>query len=116
MLRLSLILALTFSLVLPYFGSTASARPTEPCPMQSSLPHQDHTSPLQAPCCEHMEDAVDSLSKSPCKPGQECKTSGLLQAVEIKAAPLQHPVPGTPLAQPPIQREPTPLWRPPCVA
>ncbi|MNG27740.1 hypothetical protein D3C84_1129040 [compost metagenome] len=105
-------LALILGLMLPAFGAIPSGMPAEPCPMQSSMPHQDHAL-AEAPCCEHRDDAGGASSKSPCKPGYECKTSGILQTAVIKAIAPLHPRAQTPLHQSPIQREPADRWRPP---
>jgi hypothetical protein len=112
MYRLSLVLALIFSLMLPAFGNIAAA---EPCPMQSAMADMDHAG-SEPPCCEDMSDTASSGSKSPCKSGQECKTSGLLQTLAIKpASPLQASQ-HTALIQPLAKREPASLWRPPRVS
>lgn len=112
MYRLSLILALILSLMLPAFGNIAAA---EPCPMQSAMADMDHSG-SEAPCCEDMSDTASSGSKSPCKSGQECKTSGLLQTVAIKPFVPLHAFPHTALIQLLVQREPAGLWRPPRVS
>lgn len=112
MYRLSLVLALIFSLMLPAFGSMSAA---EPCPMQSVMADMEHAG-SEAPCCEDMSDTSSSGSKSPCKSGLECKTSGLLQTVVIKPFAPLHAFPQTALIQPLLQREPAGLWRPPRVS
>lgn len=108
--RIGLVLLLIVSLVLPTFGGMALSMPAQPCPMQSGA-HQTQAM-ADAPCCEHADQA-DGLAKSPCKPGQDCKTAGLLQTVVIKTLPPRlsrpeiHPSPSL------IEREPAGLWRPP---
>ncbi len=83
--------------------------------MQSAMADMDHAG-SEAPCCEDMSDTASSGSKSPCKSGQECKTSGLLQTVAIKYFALLHAFPQTALIQSLVQREPSGLWRPPRVS
>ena len=109
MYRLSLVLVLILSLMLPAFGSMPVA---EPCLMQSAMADMDHAG-SEAPCCEDMSDTSSSGNKSPCKSGQECNTSVFLQSMAIKPfAPLRA-LPETALIQPSLQREPAGLWRPP---
>lgn len=112
MYRLSLVLVLILSLMLPAFGSMPVA---EPCLMQSAMADMDHAG-SEAPCCEDMSDTSSSGNKSPCKSGQECNTSVFLQSMAIKPfAPLRT-LPETALIQPLMQREPAGLWRPPRVS
>ncbi len=65
---------------------------------------------VDAPCCEHADEVAD---KSPCKPGQECKTASLLQTVVIKTFPPRLSGPEVLPNQSVIEREPAGLWRPP---
>lgn len=66
-----------------------------------------------APCCDQADQADEVADKSPCKPGQDCKTGGLLHTAVIKTflPRLSHPeiLP----SQSVIKREPAGLWRPP---
>lgn len=112
MYRLSLVLVLILSLMLPAFGSMPA---TEPCPMQSVMADMDHAG-SEAPCCEDISDTSSFGSKSPCKSGLECKNSVLLQTVVIKPFAPLHAFPQTALIQPLLQREPAGLWRPPRVS
>lgn len=112
MRRLGFVLVLIVSFVLPSFGSTAFGMSAEPCPMQGAMADMEHAG-IEAPCCEDMENASSPGSKSPCKSGQECKTSALLQTELIKPFVPQHAFPQTALIQPLLQRGPAGLWRPP---
>ena len=111
MRRVSLVLLLIVSLVLPAFGGMAFSMPPQPCPMQSG-DHQDH-SMADAPCCDHASQADGLADKSPCKPGQECKSASLLQTVVIKTCPPRFSRPEILPSQSVIKREPAGLWRPP---
>ncbi|MBU0809304.1 hypothetical protein [uncultured Pseudomonas sp.] len=115
MRRLGFVLALIVSFMLPSFGSMASGITMEPCPMQSAMADMDHAG-SEPPCCEDMSDTSSSGNKSPCKSGQECKTSGLLQTVAIKPFAQLHASPQTALIQRLLQQEPAGLWRPPRVS
>lgn len=108
--RIGLVLLLIVSLVLPAFGGMALSMPAQPCPMQNG-DHQEHAM-ADAPCCDHADQ--DGLaSKSPCKPGQDCKTASLLQTVVIKTFPPRLSRPEALPSQSVIEREPAELWRPP---
>jgi hypothetical protein len=100
---------LIVSLLLPALGSTAASMAPEPCPMLSQ--EQGLHGAADMPCCADMADA--SSGKSPCKPGLDCKTGGLVHiAVDKSLLPLSslHP---TVYEQALVQRERIPLWRPP---
>lgn len=112
MYRFFSVLVLILSLMLPAFGSMPEA---QPCPMQSAMVDMDHAG-SDAPCCEDMSETSSSGSKSPCKSGQECKTSVFLQSMAIKPFAPLCALPETALIQPLIQREPAGLWRPPRVS
>lgn len=111
MRRIGLVLLLIVSLVLPAFGGMAFGMPVQPCPMQND-DHQGHAM-ADAPCCEHADQADGLASKSPCKPGQDCKTASLLQTVVIKTLPPRLSRPEPLPSQAVIEREPAELWRPP---
>ncbi|MFV3385162.1 hypothetical protein ACNFCJ_06875 [Pseudomonas sp. NY15364] len=111
MRRIGLVLLLTVSLVLPTLGGMAFGMSAQPCPMQNG-DHQGHAM-ADAPCCEHMNEADGLAGKSPCKPGQECKTGGLLQTAVIKTIPPRPSRPEILPSQSVIEREPAGLWRPP---
>ncbi|WP_397452646.1 hypothetical protein [Pseudomonas sp. NA-150] len=100
------------SLLLPSFGSMAAGvAVTEPCPMMSMSRHSVEM--MQAPCCQDMDHASGLASKSPCKPGQECKTGGMLLTLVVKTFAPIHPIPSVLQTPPVIEREPANLWRPP---
>ena len=102
------------SLVLPTFGGVAFSMPAQPCPMQSA-DHQGHAM-ADAPCCEQMDKSDGVAKKSPCKPGQECKTGGVLQlAMPVLKAPLTlaHPLALNGASDFIPDRTPSGVWRPP---
>ncbi len=111
MRRVSLVLLLIVSLVLPAFGGMAFSMPAQPCPMQSG-DHQRHAM-ADAPCCEHMGKSDELAGKSPCKSGQDCKTASMLQSAVIKTLPPHRSRPEVLPSQSVIEREPAVLWRPP---
>lgn len=102
---------LILSLLLPSFGSMAAGMAVaEPCPMLSMSGHSAEMT--QDPCCEDMDHKSD-FSKSPCKPGLECKTGGMSQMLVLKSFTPVHPL-SVVLATPStLQRQPPNLWRPP---
>ena len=82
MFRFRLILTLVLSLMLPIFGSVAAAASfAEPCPMP--LMSHDGSAMSHAPCCNDMQHGT--VSKSPCKSGEECKIGGLVRILNIRA-------------------------------
>lgn len=102
--RIGWALLLMVSLVLPSFASLAIGAPAQPCPMQNQ-----EQAPTDAPCCEHMDDSADLA----CKPGQDCKSGGLLQTCTSKTL---HPRPSRPAllsSQAVVERDPVERWRPP---
>lgn len=111
MRRVSLVLLLIVSLVLPAFGGMAFSMPAQPCPMQID-DHQGHAM-ADAPCCDHADQADEVADKSPCKPGQECKTASLLQTVVLKTPSPRPSHPEILPSQSVIEREPSGFWRPP---
>ena len=109
-LRLCLVFVL--SLALPLSGMAGVQAPADPCPMQ--VLGMKMMNDMGMDCCDDSK-APSEHSKS-CKPGQECKTSGLLQTAVIKPFAPLHASPQTALIQRLMQREPAGLWRPPRVS
>ncbi|QJI38687.1 hypothetical protein [Pseudomonas sp. ADAK13] len=105
-------LVLLLSLALPLTGMAGVPSSTEPCPMQMS--DMQMMSDMSPDCCADGAGHADH-GKS-CKPGQECKTGGMLQ--------LSMPVLKSPIAvsRPVVaglgsdfipDRTPSGVWRPP---
>ncbi|NBF04095.1 hypothetical protein GV819_17555 [Pseudomonas sp. Fl5BN2] len=109
-LRLCLIFML--SLALPLSGMAGVQAPTEPCPMKTlGMSMMDG---MGMDCCHEMKSLADH--GKPCKPGQECKTGGMLQVSLIKPpislfSPIVLPLLSDAL---PVQTPPG-VWRPPRV-
>ncbi len=79
-LRLFLIFVL--SLALPLSGMAGVQAPTEPCPMKTlGMAMMDD---MGMDCCNDMQAPMEH--GKPCKPGQECKTGGMLQVSISKPA------------------------------
>lgn len=73
---------LTFlvSLARPLSGMAAIETPTEPCPIKTmGMVMMDD---MGMDCCTDMKSSAEH--GKPCKPGQECKTGGMLQVSIIK--------------------------------
>jgi hypothetical protein len=106
---LRLILVLLLSLTLPLTGMAGVPSSTEPCPMKmADMPMMTDMTP---DCCQ---DGVDHGKA--CKPGQECKTGGLLQlSVPLLKAPVT--LASAQLFSTPSDfipdRTPSGVWRPP---
>jgi hypothetical protein len=82
---LRLFLVLLLSLALPLTGMAGVPSSTEPCPMQ--MPDMPMMSDMSPDCCQDGAAPADH-SKS-CKPGQECKTGGMLQlSMPVLKAPV----------------------------
>ncbi|BBP78219.1 hypothetical protein ACW9IK_07380 [Pseudomonas gingeri] len=110
MFRFRLILTLVLSLMLPIFGSVAAAASfAEPCPMP--LMSHDGSAMSHAPCCNDMQHGT--VSKSPCKSGEECKIGGLVRILNIGTFSSLPPLPLTLPTPTVLQSEPADLWRPP---
>ncbi len=98
------------SLSLPLSGMAGVQAPTEPCPMKTmDMVMMDG---MGLDCCQDMKSSTEH--GKPCKPGQECKTGGILQVSSIKppitlSSPL---VRSFSLDSLPIQT-PSGVWRPP---
>ncbi|POA35606.1 MULTISPECIES: hypothetical protein [unclassified Pseudomonas] len=68
------------SLALPLSGMAGVQASTEPCPMKTmGMAMMDG---MGQDCCHDMKSPVEH--GKPCKPGQECKTGGMLQVSIIK--------------------------------
>ncbi|MCU1748439.1 hypothetical protein [Pseudomonas sp. 6D_7.1_Bac1] len=80
--RLRLFLVLLISFALPLSAMAGVAAPTEPCPMTSM--GMAMMAGMDQGCCHDMDKA--SNHGNPCKPGQECKSGGILQVSMIKPA------------------------------
>ncbi|TVT83936.1 hypothetical protein [Pseudomonas sp. H3(2019)] len=100
------------SLALPLSGMAGIQAPTEPCPMKTT--GMAMMSDMGQDCCNDMKSPTDH--GKPCKPGQECKTGGMLQVLIIK--------PATRLSSPQVlslfsdflpAQTPSGVWRPPRV-
>ena len=100
------------SLALPLSGMAGVQATTEPCPMETTgMVKMDSMGP---DCCQDTKNP--SEHGKPCKPGQECKTGGLLQVSVIKTpATLSHPIVISFSSD--FSPVPTPsgVWRPPRV-
>jgi hypothetical protein len=97
------------SLALPLSGMAGVQAPTEPCPMKTmGMAMMDG---MGQDCCHDMKSPTEH--GKPCKPGQECKTGGMLQVSIIKppvtlSSPSCCPSPAIPIVQ-----TPSGVWRPP---
>jgi len=102
-----LVLALLLTLVLPINGIASVLASSEPCPMEQ-MPSPDHG------CCE--DDAGSLKMGKICKPGQECKTTSLLQ-VDLGRTNFPAPVAlATTFSDDPLlSNVPSGVWRPPRV-
>ena len=73
-------LIFVISLALPLSGMAGVQAPTEPCPMKTmGMAMMDD---MGMDCCNDMKSP--SEHGKPCKPGQECKTGGMLQVSILK--------------------------------
>ena len=109
---LRVILVMLLSLTLPLTGMAGVPSSTEPCPMQmSNMPMMTDMSP---DCCQDGANSADPGKV--CKPGQECKTGGLMQlSMPVLKAPLTRALPlAVGLSSDFIpERTPSGVWRPP---
>ncbi|MGY2402097.1 hypothetical protein [Pseudomonas sp. SDO5271_S396] len=104
-----LILVLLLSLSLPLTGMAGVPSSTEPCPMKMS--DMQVMTDMGPDCCQ---DGADHGKA--CKPGQECKTGGLLQLslAALKAPPPPaHPLLARATTEFIPDRTPSGVWRPP---
>ncbi|HGM5549862.1 hypothetical protein [Pseudomonas moraviensis] len=107
---LRLYLIFLISLALPFSGMAGVQAPTEPCPMQTmGMAMMDG---MGQDCCHDMKSPTEH--GKPCKPGQECKTGGMLQVSIIKPpVTLSSPLAASiSIDSHPVQTPPG-VWRPP---
>ena len=98
------------SLALPLSGMAGIQAPTEPCPMKmAGMAMMDD---MGMDCCNDMKSP--SEHGKPCKPGQECKTGGMLQISIIKPpVTLSSPVVLSLSSDFLPAQTPSGVWRPP---
>ena len=98
------------SLALPLSGMAGVQAPTEPCPMKTT--GMAMMGDMGQDCCLDMESPSDH--GKPCKPGQECRTGGMLQ-VSIITPPvtLSSPVVLSFSSDFLPAQAPSGVWRPP---
>ncbi|WP_458736911.1 hypothetical protein [Pseudomonas chlororaphis] len=103
-------LVLLISLALPLSGMAGVQAPTEPCPMKTTgMAMMDD---MGMDCCNDMKSPVEH--GKPCKPGQECKTGGMLQVSILKPAVTPtHPVVLSFSSDFLPAQKPSGVWRPP---
>ncbi|MGO4313925.1 hypothetical protein AB4Z35_29480 [Pseudomonas sp. KB_15] len=105
-------LIFVISLALPLSGMAGVQAPTEPCPMKTmGMAMMDD---MGMDCCNDMKSPTEH--GKPCKPGQECKTGGMLQ-VSISKPPvaLYSPVVLSSSSDSMPVSTPSGVWRPPRV-
>lgn len=100
------------SLALPLSGMAGAQVPAEPCPMKTmGMAVMDD---MGMDCCNDMKSP--SEHGKPCKPGQECKTGGMLQVSIFKpAVTLSSPVELSFFSNFLPVQTPSGVWRPPRV-
>jgi hypothetical protein len=100
------------SLALPLSGMAGVPASTEPCPMKTmGMAMMDG---MGMDCCNDMKSP--SEHGKPCKPGQECKTGGLLQVSLFKpSATVFSPVVLSFFSDSLTVQTPSGVWRPPRV-
>ncbi|UCR85163.1 hypothetical protein [Pseudomonas chlororaphis] len=103
-------LVFLISLALPLSGMAGVQTPTEPCPMKTmGMAMMDD---MGMDCCNDMKSPVEH--GKPCKPGQECKTGGMLQVSILKPAVTPtHPVVLSFSSDFLPAQKPSGVWRPP---
>ena len=100
------------SLALPLNGMAGVQAPTEPCPMKTmGMAMMDD---MGMDCSNDMKSPTEH--GKPCKPGQECKTGGMLK-VSILKPPVTvfSPVVVSYLSDSLPLQTPSGVWRPPRV-
>jgi hypothetical protein len=105
-------LVLLLSLALPLTGMAGVPSSTEPCPMQ--LSDMAMMSDMAPDCCQ--EGATPADHGKACKPGQECKTGGVLQlSIPLLKAPMivSSPLVVSLSSDFTPDRTPSGVWRPP---
>ncbi|WP_448723818.1 hypothetical protein [Pseudomonas farris] len=107
-LRFCLIFLISFAL--PLSGMAGAQAPTEPCPMKTM--GMAMMGDMDKDCCQDM--STPSEHGKPCKPGQECKTGGMLQ-VNLAKPPvtLFSPIVGTFFVDALPVHTSSGVWRPP---
>ncbi|MFS2069132.1 hypothetical protein ACEN9D_10275 [Pseudomonas sp. CT11-2] len=107
-LRCCLIFLMCFAL--PLSGMAGIQAPTEPCPMKTT--GMAMMGDMDQDCCQDMSTPAEHGKA--CKPGQECKTGGMLQ-VSIAKPPvtLFNPVVTTFFVDALPVQTPSGVWRPP---
>jgi hypothetical protein len=100
------------SLALPLSGMAGVQAPTEPCPMKTmGMAMMDD---MGMDCCNDMKSPAEH--GKPCKPGQECKTGGMLQVSIIKPPVTRSsPVVLSFFSDSLPVQTPSGVWRPPRV-
>ncbi|MCB2254145.1 hypothetical protein KTQ74_19710 [Pseudomonas chlororaphis] len=103
-------LVLLISLALPLSGMAGVPAPAEPCPMKSmDMAMMDG---MGMDCCNDLKSPVEH--GKPCKPGQECKTGGMLQvSIGKPAVTLFSPVVLSFSSVFLPAQTPSGVWRPP---
>lgn len=109
---LRLCMLLLISLTLPMSGMAGVQAPTEPCPMKTmGMAMMDD---MKMDCCNDMKSP--SEHGKPCKPGQECKTGGMLEVSVFKPpVTLFDPVVLSFASDSLPVHTPSGVWRPPRV-
>ncbi len=109
-LRLCLIFLI--SLALPLSGMAGVPAPTEPCPLKTmGMAMMDG---MGMDCCQDMGKDTKASHGTPCKPGQECKTGGLLQVAVFKPpVTVFSPVTQSFFSDSLPASTPSGVWRPP---
>ena len=98
------------SLALPLNGMAGVSAPAEPCPMKTM--GMSMMGDMGKDCCQDM--STPSEHGKPCKPGQECKTGGMLQVSIVKPpVTLFSPVIATFFVNVLPVQTPSGVWRPP---
>ena len=105
-------LIFVISLALPLSGMAGVQAPTEPCPMKTiGMAMMDD---MGMDCCNDMKSPTEH--GKPCKPGQECKTGGMLQVSIVKPpVTLFSPVVLSLISDSLPVQTPSGVWRPPRV-
>ncbi|EJM76087.1 hypothetical protein DOZ80_28990 [Pseudomonas fluorescens] len=105
-------LIFVISLALPLSGMAGVQAPTEPCPMKTmGMAMMDD---MGMDCCNDMKSPTEH--GKPCKPGQECKTGGMLQvSISKPAVTVFSPVVLSLISDSVPVSTPSGVWRPPRV-
>jgi hypothetical protein len=114
MSRFALAVFMIFTLILPAFASVGAVMPAEPCPMQTMMDGAQHA--LADEPCADMGDSASIDHKSVCKPGQDCKSSAMVQINPAQNLAPIRPLPQLTYFALTIQRVLADFWRPPRLA